>query len=61
MPTKIEWAQETWNPVTGCNKISEGCQSCYAEKMALRLKSMGIKKYANGFNVICHDNNLLPN
>lgn len=37
MPTKIEWTEETWNPITGCTKISEGCQNCYAERMAKRL------------------------
>lgn len=52
MPTKIEWCKnpdgtqgETWSPVTGCSKISEGCQNCFAEKMALRLQAMGQKKY----------------
>jgi len=39
--TKIEWTEVTWNPTTGCTKISTGCKNCYAEKMALRLKSMG--------------------
>ena len=45
MPTKIEWCDETINPIVGCTKISAGCKNCYAEKMAYRLKSMGIKKY----------------
>jgi len=45
MPTKIEWCDETINPIVGCSKISEGCQNCYAEKMAWRLKCMGIPKY----------------
>lgn len=52
--TSIEWTDQTWNPVTGCSKQSAGCQHCYAETMALRLQSMGIKKYANGFNVTLH-------
>ena len=38
MPTKIEWCHETWNPITGCNPISEGCKNCYAQRMAQRLK-----------------------
>ena len=45
MSTKIEWTDETWNPVVGCQKVSEGCQNCYAEKMARRLACMGKKKY----------------
>ena len=52
--TKIEWTEVTWNPTTGCTKISTGCKNCYAEKMALRLKSMGIAKYKNGFEVALH-------
>jgi len=47
--SKIEWTESTWNPVTGCSKISEGCANCYAERMAYRLKAMGQKNYANGF------------
>lgn len=47
----IEWTEATWNPVTGCSKISLGCTNCYAEKMAMRLKAMGQKNYANGFAV----------
>ena len=39
--SKIEWTESTWNPVTGCTKISEGCLNCYAEKMAKRLQAMG--------------------
>lgn len=56
--TKINWTEEVWNPVTGCTKISLGCQNCYAEKMAKRLKAMGQKKYANGFNLTLHENTL---
>jgi protein gp37 len=52
--SKIEWTESTWNPVTGCNKISEGCDNCYAERMAKRLKAMGQRNYINGFEVACH-------
>jgi len=52
--SKIEWTESTWNPVTGCSKISEGCVNCYAERLAKRLKAMGQKNYANGFNVTLH-------
>jgi protein gp37 len=47
----IEWTDATWNPVTGCSKISPGCKHCYAERMASRLKAMGQKNYRNGFEV----------
>jgi protein gp37 len=47
--TGIEWTEMTWNPVTGCVKISQGCKHCYAEKMAKRLVAMGSARYANGF------------
>jgi len=50
----IEWTESTWNPVTGCTKISSGCQHCYAERMARRLKAMGQPNYRNGFSVTCH-------
>lgn len=56
--SKIEWTQNTWNPVTGCNKISEGCKHCYAETMSRRLKAMGVEKYKNNFKVTLHDNAL---
>lgn len=49
--SNIEWTQMTWNPVTGCTKISPGCANCYAEKMAKRLKAMGVERYRNGFDV----------
>jgi len=52
--SKIEWTETTWNPVTGCTKVSSGCKNCYAEKMALRLHKMGMKKYKNGFEVTMH-------
>ena len=50
----IEWTETTWNPVTGCNKVSPGCKHCYAETMARRLKAMGQVKYRNGFDVTLH-------
>ncbi len=56
MPTKsnIEWTEMTWNPVTGCTKISQGCKHCYAERMAKRLTAMGSDRYRNGFRVTLH-------
>jgi protein gp37 len=53
--TKIEWTDKTWNPITGCTKISQGCAHCYAEVMSRRLKAMGIEKYTNGFVVTLHE------
>lgn len=50
----IEWTETTWNPVTGCSKVSSGCKNCYAERMAFRLKAMGTERYRNGFNVTLH-------
>ena len=50
----IEWTEVTWNPVTGCTKISHGCKYCYAERMARRLQGMGLDKYRNGFDVAIH-------
>ena len=47
----IEWTESTWNPVTGCTKLSPGCKHCYAERMALRLRAMGQPNYARGFDV----------
>ncbi len=52
--TTIEWTQCSWNPVTGCCKISEGCAHCYAERMAKRLCAMGQQRYAKGFDVALH-------
>jgi protein gp37 len=49
--TSIEWTEQTWNPTVGCTKISPGCQNCYAETMARRLKAMGVNGYANGFKL----------
>ena len=56
--SKIEWTEETWNPVTGCTQISSGCKNCYAKRMAKRLQSMGLKKYENGFKVTIHYDSL---
>ena len=53
--SKIEWTEATWNPVTGCTKISSGCDNCYAERMAKRLKMMGQPNYVNGFEVTTHE------
>jgi protein gp37 len=60
MATKstIEWTESTWNPLTGCTKISPGCKNCYAERMALRLKLMGQPNYANGFELTLHESAL---
>ena len=52
--SKIEWTDATWNPVTGCNKVSPGCKLCYAERLAKRLKATGMVKYRNGFVVTLH-------
>jgi len=53
--TGIEWTESTWNPVTGCSKISSGCKNCYAERMARRLQAMGVASYAAGFSVAIHE------
>ncbi len=52
--SRIEWTESTWNPVTGCTKISAGCANCYAERMARRLQLMGQANYVNGFEVTTH-------
>lgn len=51
----IEWTESTWNPLTGCDKISPGCDHCYAERLSLRLKAMGQRKYADGFQLTIHE------
>ncbi len=56
--TKIEWTERTWNPVTGCSKVSEGCRHCYAEMMTRRLHSMGNHKYRNNFTPTEHPEDL---
>lgn len=52
----IEWTDSTWNPVTGCTKVSPGCTHCYAERMAMRLRAMGQPNYAKGFDLALHEN-----
>ena len=54
----IEWTEVTWNPVTGCTKISHGCALCYAERMSKRLQAMGVDKYREGFSVVIHKSTL---
>lgn len=57
--SSIEWTEMTWNPTTGCTKISAGCKFCYAEVMTRRLKAMGIDKYKDGFKLRTHEDFLL--
>lgn len=52
--SSIEWTETTWNPLSGCNKISPGCKNCYAERMAARLQAMGQPRYENGFELSLH-------
>ena len=54
-PSTIEWTEATWNPLTGCTKISPGCKFCYAERMAKRLKAMGQYNYRNEFRLTLHE------
>lgn len=54
----IEWTGATWNPSTGCDALSPGCENCYAERLTRRLKAMGQKKYSNGFELTLHPNTL---
>ncbi|HKU47451.1 MAG TPA: DUF5131 family protein, partial [Burkholderiales bacterium] len=56
--SKIEWTEQTWNPVTGCTKLSPGCKHCYAETMARRLQAMGARGYERGFKVTLHPDRL---
>lgn len=56
--SSIEWTQSTWNPVTGCTKVSPGCTHCYAERMALRLRAMGLPNYSHGFKLTLHEDAL---
>lgn len=56
--TAIEWTEMTWNPITGCSKVSAGCAHCYAERMALRLQAMGQPRYARGFAVTIHEDKI---
>ena len=57
--SRIEWTEMTWNPTTGCSKVSAGCKFCYAEIMARRLKAMGVKKYEKAFELNIHEDSLL--
>lgn len=56
--SNIEWTEKTWNPLTGCDKISPGCKNCYAERMTKRLKAMRSPNYENGFRLTCHPKSL---
>ena len=56
--SSIEWTEMTWNPTTGCDKVSAGCKFCYAEVMTRRLMAMGIEKYKDGFAVRMHEDSL---
>lgn len=56
--SSIEWTDATWNPITGCSKISPGCKNCYAERFSRRLQAMGVKKYAKGFKITLHPDSL---
>lgn len=56
--SSIEWTNSTWNPTSGCTKVSPGCQNCYAERMSKRLKAMGNVDYSNGFNLATHKDKL---
>ncbi len=56
--SSIEWTEMTWNPTTGCTKISAGCKFCYAEIMSKRLKAMRIPKYKDGFKIRTHEDQL---
>jgi protein gp37 len=56
--SSIEWTDMTWNPTTGCTKLSAGCKFCYAEVMSRRLKAMGVEKYENNFKLTVHEDEL---
>jgi len=56
--SSIEWTERSWNPLTGCTKISAGCRHCYAERMAYRLEAMGQPNYRNGFELTLHEHAL---
>lgn len=56
--SSIEWTEMTWNPTTGCSKVSSGCKNCYAEIMSKRLKAMGVEKYKDNFKVRTHEDTL---
>ncbi len=56
--SSIEWTEMTWNPTTGCTKVSQGCKFCYAEIMSKRLQAMGVEKYKDNFEVRIHEDEL---
>ncbi|MCY7360419.1 MAG: phage Gp37/Gp68 family protein, partial [Rudanella sp.] len=56
--SSIEWTEMTWNPTTGCTKLTAGCKFCYAEVMAKRLQAMGVDKYIDGFRLAIHEDSL---
>lgn len=56
--SSIEWTQATWNPLTGCTKVSPGCKNCYAERLSIRLKAMGQPNYSRGFELALHESSL---
>lgn len=56
--SNIEWTESTWNPLTGCTKVSPGCANCYAERLSKRLKAMKNPNYSHGFDIAMHDNTL---
>ena len=56
--SSIEWTESTWNPITGCTKVSPGCKNCYAERMSKRLQAMGQPNYINGFRLALHEKTL---
>ncbi len=56
--SRIEWTEQTWNPTTGCTKVSPGCKHCYAETMACRLQAMGVTGYGDGFRLTLHPQRL---
>jgi protein gp37 len=56
--SNIEWTEATWNPLTGCSKVSPGCKNCYAERLAMRLQAMGQPNYVNGFELTMHEHAL---
>lgn len=56
--TAIQWTSSTWNPITGCTRVSEGCRSCYSERLSARLQRMGVRKYVNGFALTLHPESL---
>lgn len=56
--SNIEWTESTWNPLTGCSKVSPGCKNCYAERLAVRLHAMGQPNYVNGFELTMHEHAL---